>query len=207
MRSFWLILTAALIYGVLHSLLASNMAKRWVRSRLGTRVDAWYRLAYNALAVLSLLPVLALVSFLPDRRLYTIPFPWLVFTLAMQGLAVMIVAIGLWQTGVWSFLGLAQVIRPQQAQAPRLVDWGLYRWVRHPLYTAGLIFIWLTPVMTLNLLALNLGLSLYLVVGALIEERKLQAEFGQAYVEYRQRTPMFLPRLWHRSPLGVREHK
>jgi protein-S-isoprenylcysteine O-methyltransferase Ste14 len=70
---------------------------------------------------------------------------------------------------------------------------GLYRWVRHPLYTAGLVLIWLTPVMTLNIFSLNLGLTIYLVVGALIEERKLVREYGEAYEEYRKRTPMLIP--------------
>jgi len=66
---------------------------------------------------------------------------------------------------------------------------GLYRWVRHPLYTAGLLFIWLIPVMTANLLALNIGLTIYLITGALFEERKLVREFGEAYIEYRKVTP------------------
>ena len=70
---------------------------------------------------------------------------------------------------------------------------GLYRWVRHPLYTAGLVFIWLTPVMTVNLLAMNLGLTIYIVLGAMFEERKLLHEFGQAYADYQRRTPMLIP--------------
>ena len=72
---------------------------------------------------------------------------------------------------------------------------GLYRFVRHPLYTAGLVIIWLMPVMTCNLLALNIGLTLYVLIGAVYEERKLLKEFGQAYAAYRQRTPMLIPGL------------
>jgi protein-S-isoprenylcysteine O-methyltransferase Ste14 len=74
-----------------------------------------------------------------------------------------------------------------------LVVRGLYRWVRHPLYTAGLVLIWLSPVMTANLLALNAGLTIYIVAGAMLEERKLQAEFGEAYAAYKRRTPMLIP--------------
>jgi protein-S-isoprenylcysteine O-methyltransferase Ste14 len=66
--------------------------------------------------------------------------------------------------------------------------------VRHPLYTAGLLFIWLIPVMTANLLALNIGLTMYLIIGALFEERKLVREFGEAYIQYRKNTPMLVPR-------------
>jgi protein-S-isoprenylcysteine O-methyltransferase Ste14 len=47
--------------------------------------------------------------------------------------------------------------------------------------------------MTVNLLALIVGLSLYLVIGAHVEERKLALEFGQTYREYQKRTPMLIP--------------
>ncbi|MFN7037866.1 MAG: methyltransferase family protein, partial [Bellilinea sp.] len=74
--------------------------------------------------------------------------------------------------------------------------WGLYRWVRHPLYTCSLLFLWLMPVMSWNLLALNLGVTLYFIIGSRFEEDKLLDEFGEAYAEYRRRTPAFLPRLF-----------
>jgi protein-S-isoprenylcysteine O-methyltransferase Ste14 len=67
--------------------------------------------------------------------------------------------------------------------------------VRHPLYTAGLAFIWFTPLMTVNLLVLNIGLTVYIVIGAYFEERKLLREFGPAYAEYQRRTPMLVPGL------------
>jgi protein-S-isoprenylcysteine O-methyltransferase Ste14 len=70
---------------------------------------------------------------------------------------------------------------------------GLYRFVRHPLYTAGLLFMWATPVMTTNLLALYFGLTVYVVIGTLHEEFRLQCEFGEAYRAYCQRTPMLIP--------------
>jgi len=76
-----------------------------------------------------------------------------------------------------------------------MVTNGLYRYVRHPLYTAGLVIIWLIPLMTYNLLALILGLTIYIFVGAYFEERKLLLEFGDVYAEYRQRTPMLVPRI------------
>ena len=191
--SFLVILTAVAAYGLLHSWLASLQAKSLVRRGLGRTTDRVYRLAYNLIAGISLLPVLILPAVLPDQMLYTIPFPWTLVTLAIQGLAALALLAGLLQTGVWSFIGLEQLLAPPDRQPPELAVSGLYRWVRHPLYTASLVFIWLTPVMTWNVLALNLGLSAYLVVGAYFEERKLLREFGEAYRSYQRRTPMFFP--------------
>jgi methanethiol S-methyltransferase len=193
--SFVLILAAMLLYGLVHSLLASLAFKVWLQRRLGEWARRLYRLAYNLFAIISLLPVLALPALLPDQRLYVIPFPLALITLGLQGLAVVALLVGLLQTGVWSFLGLSQLSGDNLSGPSGLVVRGLYHWVRHPLYSAGLVFIWLTPLMTSNLLAFNLGATVYLVVGAMFEERKLLREFGQDYARYRARTPMLVPGL------------
>jgi methanethiol S-methyltransferase len=197
----WVVLLAVLVYGAMHSFLASLWAKGRARRWFGALADRTYRLLYNIFAVLSFLPVLALAGLLPDRTLYTISIPWALITSLGQLTAVAVLLMGLLQTDVWSFLGFRQLLQPATSNQPaRLVLKGLYRWVRHPLYTAGLVFIWLAPVMTANLLALNIGLTIYIVVGALFEERKLLREFGQAYVDYRKRTPMLVPGLvWKTS--------
>lgn len=195
LANFLIILAGIAAYGVLHSWLASLQAKSLARRSLGRTVDRLYRLAYNLIAVISLLPVLVLPAALPDQQLYTIPLPWALLTLAIQGLAALALLIGLLQTGLWSFLGIDKLLGMPDLQPPELVVNGLYRWVRHPLYTAGLVFIWLTPVMTWNVLALNLGLTAYLIIGARFEERKLVREYGEAYQRYQRRTPMFFPRL------------
>jgi protein-S-isoprenylcysteine O-methyltransferase Ste14 len=191
--SFALILLAVAAYGFVHSLLATIWAKARAREWIGAGADRWYRLAYNFFAIVTFLPVLALPAVLPDAPLYTIPAPWVYLSTAGQLLAVVMLAVGMVQTGVWSFLGLQQVLEPSRVEPPQLVTNGLYRYVRHPLYTAGLLFIWLIPVMTVNLLALNIGLTAYLIVGALYEERKLVREFGQVYNTYREQTPMLIP--------------
>ena len=193
MSSPLIILLALALWGFVHSLLASLRVKRLVRRRLGDLARRSYRLAYNVFAGASLLPVLALVGLLPDRRLYTIAFPWLLMTAALQGLAFLALLIGLLQTGVSSFLGLSQLLSPTNGEHSELVLHGFYRWVRHPLYTAGLIFIWANPVMTANLLALNIGLTLYILIGAQIEERKLVQQFGETYRQYQKQTPMLFP--------------
>ena len=196
----WIILLAVLAYGVVHSALATIGVKTRLREWLGAGVDRWYRLAYNTFAVLTFMPILALVAVLPDRELYVIPTPWSYFALAGQLLALAALLIGLLQTGVYSFLGFEQVLKGSPASTPVMVTKGLYRWVRHPLYTAGLAFIWLTSIMSINLLALNTGLTVYLILGAIYEERKLVREFGEEYTQYQQEVPMLIPWLGRKKP-------
>ena len=197
--SFWLILMAVLSYGLLHTLLASQRIKNLARLWLGPHTDRWYRLVYNFIAIITLLPILLLPILLIDQEIYRIPFPWIIITLSIQLLAVIVLFIGMKQTGITSFIGLRQLLLPEDTSPPRLVTDGLYRYVRHPLYTAGLVFIWLIPIMTWNLLALIIGLSVYVITGAYFEERKLLLEFGDAYAEYRQHTPMLVPGLRYRN--------
>jgi protein-S-isoprenylcysteine O-methyltransferase Ste14 len=197
--SFWLILLAVLSYGLLHTLLASQRIKNLARQWLGPNTDRWYRLVYNFIAIITLLPILLLPILLIDQEIYRIPFPWIIITLSIQLLAVIVLFIGMKQTGITSFIGLRQLLLPEDTSPPRLVTDGLYRYVRHPLYTAGLVFIWLIPIMTWNLLALIIGLSVYVITGAYFEERKLLLEYGDVYAEYRRHTPMLVPGLRYRN--------
>ena len=197
--SFWIVLLAVLIYGMIHSILASIQAKAITRQWFGAQTDRWFRLFYNFVALVTLLPVLFLPILLIDKTLYRIPMPWMVLTLLVQTAAVVVLVVGLWQTGIGSFIGLRQLLFRPVEYPSRFITSGLYGWVRHPLYTSGLIFVWLMPVMTCNLLALNIGLTLYIYVGAILEERKLQLEFGDRYKHYKLQTPMFVPGLRKRS--------
>lgn len=188
-----IVFLAVLVYGFVHSLLAALGFKRVIRRLFGPRTDRWYRIVYNLLAVISFLPVLGMMALLPAETLYVIPPPWVYLTTLGQFAALLLLVIGLLQTGVWSFLGLRQLVVEAEQTESKLVIKGLYRYVRHPLYTAGLLFIWLTPVMTNNVLALNLGLTIYIIIGAYHEEHRLVQEFNGEYESYIRGTPMLVP--------------
>ena len=151
----------------------------------------WYRLGYNVFSAITFLPLLIMTVTLPDRPLYVIPAPWAFMAMLFQFLAVIALVIGVLQTDVWSFVGLRQILGTQPDGI--MMTGGLYRYVRHPLYTSGLLFIWLTPEMTLNRLVLYVSLTIYILIGAYFEERKLVREFGEEYLAYRLRTPMLIP--------------
>jgi protein-S-isoprenylcysteine O-methyltransferase Ste14 len=189
---FWLILSV-LLWGFLHSLFASLQAKELTRRWFGERMGRFHRLAYNIFSAVSFLPVLAIAALTPDRTLYRVPLPWSGVMIFGELLTVAALVVGFLQTDVWEFIGLRQVAGPLETREGKLVTLGLYRYVRHPLYSAGIAFIWLMPLMTVNVLAINIALTVYVVIGAMFEERKLRREFGQEYADYAARTPMFIP--------------
>jgi methanethiol S-methyltransferase len=197
MTETFLLVTTSIIWAVVHSITASHRAKETSARLFGQEsTEKYYRFGYNLFSVVTFLPILALLVILPDRFLYSIPAPWLYLTLSLQALAALLALVGVLQTGALDFIGLGQLIRSKQPAAPKLTIHGLYRYVRHPLYTAGLIILWLTPEMTLNRLTLWIIFSLYFIIGAYFEERKLLREFGGQYADYKAKTPMLIPRFW-----------
>ncbi len=192
---FWWILLSLLLYGTIHSILAAIRTKNWVKSWLGENLyNRFYRLFFSLQAVILFVPVLLLVALLPDETIYQIPSPWVFVTISVQILAVVGILHSVMLTGALRFIGLQQALDPDQAQKPiKLVVRSLYHWVRHPIYFCTFLFIWLVPVMTWNVLALNLGITIYTIIGAKLEERKLKSEFGQPYIEYQNATPFIIP--------------
>jgi protein-S-isoprenylcysteine O-methyltransferase Ste14 len=101
-------------------------------------------------------------------------------------------------------IGIRQVWEQGQPRAPdRLLIVGAYRWVRHPLMACLLVFLWCHPVMPPALALLSGGLTVYVLLALILEERDLIARFGSAYRGYRARVPLLVP--W-RPPAGPSVH-
>jgi len=184
---------AALIYGLIHSLTASTGFKHLMYRLMGDWLKKYYRLLYSILSVIALLPVITLPFLIPDKHLYTIPPPWIYLTSLVQIASISLLAYSVIQTGALQFIGIPQAFGEKTKDS--LNTSGLYRMVRHPLYTFSLLFLWLTPVMTRNLALLYGALTVYILIGAVFEERKLLRIFGQEYADYRGKTPFIIPYL------------
>lgn len=186
----WLILAIAL-WGIFHTLLASTGIKDLFRRAFGDGFMRFYRLFYNVYAVVSILPILYLMIVLPDRMLYQVPAPFDFLMRVGQGASIFLLFVAVFQTDLLSFAGLRQLF--EEEKAGPLITGGLYRYVRHPLYTFSLLPLWLSPRMSLNFFIVYLALTLYVLVGIVFEERKLIRQFGEEYINYRSATPMLIP--------------
>lgn len=115
-----------------------------------------------------------------------------VFFMAFAGMAWCSVALGLNEP-----FGISQILQYLHRKDPQpsgnLIIRGPYRWVRHPLYLFSLLFIWSCPDLTTDRLLFNLLFTSWIIIGILLEERDLVADFGEEYLAYKRKVPMLIP--------------
>jgi methanethiol S-methyltransferase len=70
-----------------------------------------------------------------------------------------------------------------------------YRFLRHPIMLGFIIAFWATPEMTFGHLVFSTATTIYILIAIQLEERDLVRHFGDQYREYRQKTPMLIPRV------------
>ena len=124
-------------------------------------------------------------------RLYPLPWP------GLDDLAARVIGYGLGIAGialmVWGFLTLYRAdttVLPHK-RVDRLVTHGAYRFRRNPIYMGEvLIFLGLAQLTGNIWLAIMAPLFAVAVLGLAIlpEERHLEARFGEAYLDYKERT-------------------
>ncbi len=83
------------------------------------------------------------------------------------------------------------------AGVKKLVTWGVYARVRHPIYSADIILAWAAALFlgdqAFLIIALWLTLVIYYWMG--LEESALLEKFGNGYVEYKHTVPKLFPRI------------
>jgi protein-S-isoprenylcysteine O-methyltransferase Ste14 len=170
-----------ILFAVVHSLFATARAKKILHGadRQG------YRLFYNTASIAMFGWVMS--AYRHSDVLYFVPGVWSLVMYLLQLVVAVILASCLRQTGVGEFLGFTK------HTSSSFTGSGWYSIVRHPLYFFSTLFMVLNPVMTSQWLILTIIGTAYFIVGGLIEEKRLTAEFGDAYRLYQQRVPFFIP--------------
>jgi len=133
-----------------------------------------------------------------------LPVPFLLVALLAPGYATrwnwiagaVLIVFGEWirMSGV---AAAGTVTRRRSRDVQRLVTYGVFRWVRNPLYV-GNFFIWMGFVVISGVMwFLPLAVLIFAAEYTLIvryEEGVLESIFGQEYLDYKQTTPRWLPR-------------
>ena len=187
---FWL------AYFAMHSALASLRVKTWVALHHPARMPI-YRLSFNILAVITLLPILWLMFFHPGPMLWAWqgPAAWLSNGLALAALFAFVKSLKYYDTQ--EFIGFRQwasrTRRVEDQEGFKLSPF--HRYVRHPWYFFSLILIWTRDMNAAMLLSAAL-MTIYFIVGSRLEEDKLVSYYGEVYRRYMERVPGLIPRPW-----------
>ena len=107
---------------------------------------------------------------------------------------------------MFQFLGIQQILKRRSGTAMtesgEFDSRGVLGIVRHPWYLAVFILLWSRDLNVAGFI-INMLLSAYLLIGTLLEERKLVLEFGENYKAYQRQVSMLLPLKWLRSKLSM----
>jgi protein-S-isoprenylcysteine O-methyltransferase Ste14 len=97
------------------------------------------------------------------------------------------------------FSGLRQIKTGSSHKAltetGKLDTTGILDITRHPWYLGAILFIWTRDV-DISALVTNIILTLYIIIGTVLEERKLLIEYGDDYRRYQERVSMLIPIKW-----------
>lgn len=192
------------LFGLQHSL----MARPWFKRRWTRLVpEPIERSTYVLLAALALVVLMWGWRPMPDVVWAVEGVPALVlWGLSLAGWAFMLAATEMIDGN--RLMGIAQVrayagsrpLEPLDFQAP-----AAYRYVRHPIMVGFLVAFWVTPRMSVGHLLFAGGMTVYILLGVVLEERDLVAAYGDRYRSYRAAVPMFVPRPWRRAGVQSRE--
>jgi protein-S-isoprenylcysteine O-methyltransferase Ste14 len=161
-----------------------------VESRKGRLEIVLLALMWFAVMILPLVAILTPVLSFADYPLH--PLAFLIGAIALCA-------------GLWLFhrshadLGRNWSISLEIREDHQLVTSGVYRLIRHPMYTAIFLQAIAQGLLLSNWLAGPSCLLAFLLMFALrigAEERMMQGRFGDAYIDYIRRTQRLIPGLW-----------
>ena len=179
---------SGLFFALSHSLLAANRCKQYLYQHGWS--EQRYRLIYSIIAVLATVIWILFVRQLPDSPLYqTHGLLWGIL-IALQGMGIFIALAAIQPIDGLAFLGLRTT---KQGVDPFVVR-GIYRRIRHPMYSGAMLILLAMPAQTSNGLSFTLLICLYFIIGVRLEEARMIAAHPD-YADYRHRVPAFVPNL------------
>ena len=186
-----------IVWCVIHSGMISIRATDLLKRRLGGHYR-FYRVSYNLVAVVTIVPVMLYAQSLKEHVL----FRWDGFLIAFQVLLLVLGGLlflaGARHYDMLHLLGLRQISTGAShgvlSESGKLDTSGILGVIRHPWYLGAIMLVWGDyRSLTAATLVTNVILTVYLVVGTILEEGKLIRELGEEYREYQRQVPMLFP--------------
>jgi methanethiol S-methyltransferase len=183
-------------YCFLHSFLISIRFTNYL-NRVLKNYYAFYRLFYVLFSLVLLIWVINIPTQLDNEIVIANVPPWsIIRQILTWGSLLMFFWTFFFNYDSLSFFGIRQILNfgkvKQTNRSEEIKKSGLLALTRHPMYLALIIFL-LCQTVTMADIVVNAILIIYVIIGTVLEEKKLVLEFGDAYRKYQQEVPMLIP--------------
>ncbi|MDH5325690.1 MAG: hypothetical protein OEZ68_05315 [Gammaproteobacteria bacterium] len=158
--------------------------------RLHPLVPRYYRLSFNLLSLLLLMPIAWFLAVYQAPILWRWDGGWLYVQIFITAMVVLGFYLSSKGYDLQEFAGLRQWNQHSDPGPMALTQW--HRYVRHPWYFLALVYIWSRDMDSLFLCSAIL-LSLYFYIGSKLEDRKLCELYGATYLSYCEQVPGIFP--------------
>lgn len=180
-------------FALLHSMLAATWFKK-IMQKLLKKQFVYYRFLYSSFALLSLIIVMYYYFSIQSALVWQPPLAEKIAGIitGLAGLIIMLICARIYFAEMMGLYAFAK-----KTENIGLVQTGLHKYMRHPLYTGTLLFMWaffIYQPSVKNIVTCGAN-TIYVLIGIHLEERKLITSFGDAYRKYAAKTPMLIPGL------------
>ena len=179
----------------LHSALISTAVTDFAKKKLGGGFR-FYRLFYNVVSLVTLIPLVYYSHMLREALVFRWEGPLGIVQVFLLAVSVYLFVAGGKHYSWVRFLGISQIKAGRAgsslADSSTFVVSGIHQIIRHPWYLGGILIVWAQD-MSASTIMINMVISVYFMIGAVLEERKLVLEFGEKYREYQRTVSMLFP--------------
>jgi len=199
--AFWALIGLTILMRTWFAFRVRRAGERLLLDRAAIRREGWRVFGLRLLLFLLLVAVIVLSALNPPwkpKLHFSLPF-WARWT----GFAVGLAGLGFWTS---THLALGTLWSPELRLRAnhRLVTSGPYSRIRHPMYTAILIWAASLGLVIANWIPILFAgwVMVFLAARVPREEQMMLGHFGDEYREYMKRTGRFLPK-WRGSPANA----
>jgi protein-S-isoprenylcysteine O-methyltransferase Ste14 len=164
----------------------------------------FYRLFFNLIAILTLIPVALYASSIRTQAIFNWDGYMRIGQVLLLVIALFLFFLGGRHYDIRQVLGIKQIKERTSNEAitdtGELDTSGILGITRHPWYLATIVLIWARK-LDVSAMLVNVILTSYLIVGTYLEEKKLVREFGEKYLDYQNGVSMLVPYKWLKSKI------
>lgn len=192
MSGYFLLVFSWIIFGTVHSMMASEAIKNVFGKILGN-ASKFYRIFYNFVAIATLLLVVDNHFYVEKTMIFQFnPLINKIGIALMLFSIIMLVAVIL-TYDVKEFTGFDTFSKTTNKQ--EFIHSIFSKQVRHPMYTCLVLLMigYCIYEPSFRVFISTFFINIYLQIGIYFEEKKLIRQFGNTYVDYKNKTPKLIP--------------